>query len=81
MEDLNIWRTYHKEEQILSYSLKNDPPFRLFNNNDLAIVGENINRLNRFYSEMVTMYWVWKNIRANTLVSVITGEFSSRDET
>lgn len=61
MEDLIIWRTYHKKELVDLYSLKDDPPYRLFNSNDLDVVGENINKLNPFYSELVTLYWVWKN--------------------
>lgn len=61
MEDLIIWRTYHKDELVDLYSLKDESPYRLYNSNNHAVLGENINKLNPFYSEIVTLYWVWKN--------------------
>lgn len=67
-KELTIWQTYHKEELIDEFSLKEDEYFRLFNSNDLTVEGENINHLNRFYSEMVTMYWVWRNQKRSRLV-------------
>lgn len=61
MKDLTIWITYHDDKQIEEFGLKEDEIFRLFKGNGLAVEGENINYLNKFYSEMTTMYWVWKN--------------------
>ena len=61
MKDLTIWITYHDEGQIQQYGLTEDDTFRLFKGNDQNVKGENINHLNRFYSELVTLYWVWKN--------------------
>lgn len=66
--ELTIWQTYHKEELIDEFSLREDEYFRLFNSNDLTVEGEHINHLNRFYSEMVTMYWVWRNEKRSRLV-------------
>lgn len=61
MEDLKIWITYHDDMQIAQYGLREDGVFRLFKGNDLSVRGENINHLNPFYCELVTMYWAWKN--------------------
>lgn len=60
-KDLTIWLTYHDDAQIEQYDLKEDDTIRLFRGNNMEVEGENINHLNRFYSEMTTMYWVWKN--------------------
>ena len=61
MKDLTIWITYHDDSQIADYKLAEDDVFRLFKGNDLQVKGDNINHLNPFYSEIVTMYWVWTN--------------------
>lgn len=61
MKDLTIWMTYHEDSQIEQYGLHEDATFRLFKGNDTSVEGENINYLNAFYSEIVTLYWVWKN--------------------
>ncbi len=68
MKELTIWRTYHDDRQIEEYDLKEDEIFRLFKGNDLSVEGENINHLNRFYSELTTMYWVWKNKKRSKYV-------------
>ena len=60
MKDLTIWCTYHKDEQIQQFGLLEDDVMRLFKGNDTGIEGENINHLNPFYSEIVTLYYVWK---------------------
>jgi hypothetical protein len=67
-KELSIWLTYHDDKQIEQYNLKGDDVIQLFKGNDTNVVGENINHLNRFYSEMTTMYWVWKNQHKSDLV-------------
>lgn len=61
MKELQIWITYHLDAQIDDYSLKEDDVFRLVKGPDNNVQGENINHLNSFYSELTTLYWVWKN--------------------
>lgn len=61
MKDLTIWCTYHDDAQIEQYQLQNTATLHLFKGNDTGMNGDGINHLNKFYSEMVTMYWVWKN--------------------
>ena len=61
MNDLTIGLTYHDDKQIQEYGLKETETIRLFKGNDVSIDGDNINHLNRFYSELTTMYYVWKN--------------------
>lgn len=67
-KDITIWLTYHDDAHIEQYDLKEDDTIRLFKGNNLNIEGENINHLNKFYSEMTTMYWVWKNNIRSKLV-------------
>ena len=61
MNDLTIWLTYHDDKLIQEYSLENTDVIRLFKGNDSLVKGENINYLNKYYSELTTMYYVWKN--------------------
>ena len=61
MKSTRLWLTYHDDKQIEEYHLKEDDCIKLFKGNDVNISGENINYLNRFYSELVTFYYVWKN--------------------
>ncbi len=56
-----IWITYHDDRQIEDYHLRENETFRLFKGNATDVGGDNINHLNAYYSEMVTLYWVWKN--------------------
>ena len=58
-KEMTVWLTYHDDAQIEQYNLKEDETIRLFKGNNTEVKGENINHLNRFYSEMTTMYWVW----------------------
>lgn len=60
MEDYKIYVTYHKDEQIEKYGLKEDDTHKLFATHK-DVDGKNINYLNPVYSEMVTMWYVWKN--------------------
>lgn len=55
-----LWVTYHDDSQISEYGLKEDATHRLFASHKDA-EGVNINHMNPVYSEMVTMYYVWKN--------------------
>ena len=60
MEDYKIYVTYHQDEQIGKFGLKADDNHVLFASHK-DIDGKNINNLNPVYSEMVTMWYVWKN--------------------
>ena len=61
MNELTIWLTYHDDKQIQEFGLKETDTIRLFKGNDVSVEGNHINYLNCFYSEMTTMYYVWKN--------------------
>lgn len=61
MKETTIWITFHQTELIERYNLKEDETFKLFKGNNLNIKGENINHLNPFYSELTTLYWVYRN--------------------
>lgn len=67
-KEMTVWLTYHDDAQIEQYNLKEDDTIRLFKGNNTEVEGENINHLNRFYSEMTTMYWVWKNKKRSKYV-------------
>lgn len=60
MNDYKIWISYHKDELLQKYNLQNDETHKIFATHH-DIDGKNINALNTVYSEMVTMYYVWKN--------------------
>ena len=60
MNDYKIWISYHKDEQVQKYGLHDDDTHKLFATHH-DVEGKNINDLNSVYSEMVTMYYVWKN--------------------
>ena len=65
MNDYKIWVTYHKDELVAKYGLKEDDTHKLFASHK-EIDGKNINSLNTVYSEMVTMWYVWKNATAKS---------------
>ncbi|MDE5740731.1 MAG: DUF4422 domain-containing protein [Bacteroidaceae bacterium] len=67
-KEMTMWLTYHDDAQIEQYNLKEDDTVRLFKGNNMEVKGESINHLNRFYSEMTTMYWVWKNNKRSKYV-------------
>lgn len=60
MSDLQIWQTYHDESQLKEFNLVETDVIRLFAGNDIYVQGENINFLNKFYSEICTLYYVWR---------------------
>ena len=68
MNDINVWITYHDDKQIEEYSLNKRTEYKLFKANDTDIEGENINYLNKFYSEICTLYWVYKNRKKSRMV-------------
>lgn len=61
MGNIRLWLTYHDDKQIEEFHLKEDEYIRLYKGNDVNVIGDNINYLNRFYSEVGTFYYVWKN--------------------
>ena len=67
MNDYRIWISYHDDSQVLQYGLHDDAIHRLFATHH-DIDGKNINVLNTVYSEMVTMYYVWKNNQKSSYV-------------
>ena len=67
MDNYRIWTTYHKDEQVEEYNLHEDANHKLFAANH-EISGKNINALNPVYSEMVAMWYVWKNNRKSPYV-------------
>lgn len=60
MSDYTIWVSYHKDEFVEQYSLKEDEHHKLFPTHKPAEL-PNINIMNPVYSEMVLMWYVWKN--------------------
>lgn len=58
--DYRIWITYHKDGQVGEYGLHEDATHVLFASHKDA-EKRNINHMNPVYSEMVTMWFVWKN--------------------
>lgn len=68
MDEITIWLTYHNDKQIQDFGLKETDSIRLFKGNDVSVEGNHINHLNRFYSEMTTMYYVWKNKKKSKLI-------------
>ncbi len=61
MGEIKIWLTYHDDKQIEEYNLRENDTIKLFKGNNMDVEGENINNLNKYYSELVTLYYVWKN--------------------
>ena len=59
--DIKIWCTYHMPEQITEYNIKETDIIKLFYSDNESLKEENINDLNRYLSEIVTYYYVWKN--------------------
>lgn len=55
-----IWTTYHRDELVEEYGLAEDATHRLFATHHTP-EGENVNFLNPCWSELTTMFYVWKN--------------------
>lgn len=60
MKDYTVWVSYHKKEMVEQYNLREDEHHKLFYTNSIP-KENNINIMNPVYSEMVTMWYVWKN--------------------
>ena len=67
MNEYNIWITYHKDEHLVDYDLHEDEKHRLFASHH-DVEEKNINHLNPVLSEMVTMWYVWKNNKKSKYV-------------
>ena len=67
MNNYRIWITYHRDEQVEQYGLREDETHKLFAAHKEAD-GDNINIMNPVFSEMVTMYYVWKNQKKSNFV-------------
>ena len=59
-KDYMVWVSYHKDELVSQFGLHEDEHHKLFATHK-PCKEENINHLNPVYSEMVTMWYVWKN--------------------
>lgn len=57
---LNVWTSYHLPEIKEEYNLKENDGIRLFCTTE-SLGCDNINMLNKYYCELCTMYYVWKN--------------------
>lgn len=59
--NIRIWCTYHDEQIKSDYNLYDTKIIKLYNSNNLSLKEDNINYLNKYLSEFVTYYYVWKN--------------------
>lgn len=60
MDDYRIWVSYYKDEQAAEYDLHDDDTHRIFGVHKDA-EGKNINHMHTVFSEMVMMWYIWKN--------------------
>jgi len=65
--DYIIWQTYHNDALLTEYNLQEDEHHRLFAVHKDAPL-KNINYLNPCWSELTTMWYVWRNRLASPLV-------------
>lgn len=61
MSNIKTYITYFDDRQIDEYNLVGDDNTVLFKGNDTSYEGKSINRLNVFYCELCTLYYIWKN--------------------
>lgn len=61
MNSIRIWCSYHRLEDLENYNLKDSDILKLYYTNDNTLKEDNINYLNKYLSEIVTYYYVWKN--------------------
>ena len=61
INDLIIWTSYHIKDIPQEYKIKECDNIKLFYTNDILLKENNINYLNKYYGELCTMYYVWKN--------------------
>ena len=67
--DFTIWTVYHKDEQIEQYGLKETETRKLYGTH-LDDMGRGINRLNPAWSELVVMYYIWRNSIASVHIGI-----------
>ena len=66
-EDYKIYVSYHDDELVRKHGLHEDAHHVLYATHK-DIDGKNINYMNPVYSEMVTMWYVWKNNKKSEYV-------------
>jgi len=57
---VRIWESYHKEELVEKFHIQKTDKVTPYFTNDLAEAEHSINFLNPYWSELVTLYRVWK---------------------
>ena len=67
MKDIQIWLTYHDDKLLETYKLHDTEMIKLYKGNE-KLSCDNINFLNKFYAELTTMYYVWKNKQKSEIV-------------
>lgn len=60
MYDYRIWVSYYTDEQATEYGLHDDDTHRIFGTH-LDAEGKNINHMHPVFSELVLLWYVWKN--------------------
>ena len=70
MNNFVNWKCYHDNKLINEYNLKNTDTIKLFNTNDLMLQEDNINNLNRYYSELCMLYYIWKNQKKSEYICI-----------
>ena len=68
-KELTIWTVYHRDEQIEQYGLKGTDTRKLYGTH-LDDMGRGINRLNPAWSELVAMYYIWRNSIASIHIGI-----------